>query len=283
MHVIGHITIDHVELPNASYVDLGGPPIHCSTMLIHINAPVKPISVVGRDALGMLNPLRGLGIDLSLVKVDECRTTRFRLRYSADYSRELWLMARCRDFKAEDISADLDVAVINPVAGEFPIGLMPLVKSRSRLVAVDLQGFVRGFRGDGYVYVKADEAPLSAIAEYADLIKVSLDEAPRRLPRAKLTLVSQGGRLARLIRGPRTYYFDEAPSVRVVNPTGAGDVLTCAMAHYLRLGLGEVDSFIRAVALSMVKTTILRPLDKPDLTLLDRLTETLSRLIRSVG
>ncbi|MFP3302656.1 MAG: PfkB family carbohydrate kinase [Caldivirga sp.] len=283
MLVIGHMTIDELEFPGVSRMSPGGPPTFCSTYLRQVGFMVKPISVVGVDFKPALRLYEEFGVDLSRVKVDEaCRTTRFRIRYSADMSRTLWLINRCRDIKGEDLVIDEDTVVVDPVAGEVSWRLVEDIRGKVRLMAIDLQGFTRRFMEDGLVLNSGDSEAIELALRYADVVKVSADEVNQSLinPGDKVLVVSMGGRLAKMYTRGRVYWFDGTVRVNTVDPTGAGDVLVCSLTSYLKVGLNPVDAFIRAVALSTVRVTVNGPFGRVDPWLLDHVTSELNRLIR---
>lgn len=286
MLIIGHMTIDYLEFPWVSRVSPGGPPTFCSTYLRQVGFMVNPISVVGLDFKPILRIYEELGINLTGVKVDEsCRTTSFRLRYDESMNRTLWLLNRCRDIRREDININEDTIVINPVAGEVSWDLVKEVKGKARLMAIDLQGFIRRFRDDGLVVNEVNDHAIKLALTYADVVKVSSDEAVIRNVNVKdkVLIVSMGGNLAKMYINNRVYWFDKAINVNVADPTGAGDVLICALTGYLKMGLDPVDAFIKAVALSTVRVTVSGPFGRIDPWLLDHVTNELSKSIRSAN
>jgi len=281
--VIGHMTIDELEFPEVSRISPGGPPTFCSTYLRQVGFMVKPISVVGADFKPAFRLYEEFGVDLRRVKVDDsCKTTRFRIRYSGDMGRTLWLINRCRDIRSEDLVIDEDAVVINPVAGEVSWGLVESIRGEVKLMAIDLQGFTRRFMEDGLVLNSGDRGIVELALRYADVVKVSAEEVNQSPvnPGDKVLVVSMGGKLAKMYTGGRVYWFDGTVRVDTVDPTGAGDVLVCSLAGYLKMGLNPVDAFIRAVALSTVRVTVNGPFGRVDPWLLDYVTSELGRLIR---
>jgi len=175
------------------------------------------------------------------------RTNIFNLEY-IDNSRVIRVLEKAPAIYSWNSHEDYCYTVVNPVIGEIDISLLKLVRTKSQIIALDIQGFVRDINTKGIIFLK----PIPHIFEalmLADIIHADLEEA--------LCLVSGHGDLRRglsmITREARSIVVVTSGSTRIliahqgvvreinvsgeytaIEKTGAGDYfLTAFLLEYL--------------------------------------------------
>ena len=101
------------------------------------------------------------------------RTNVFVLEYRG-LTRSIRVLDQAPPLHSSYIHSDLCVSIVNPVLREVSIPLLKAIRSRASILALDLQGFVRGLRGGSIVLEGGAEA-LYAL-EVADIVHADIDE-----------------------------------------------------------------------------------------------------------
>ena len=244
--VAGFLTIDTIQIPVRQITSVGGPPAYAGLICSRFGHDVTPLTKVGNDfpdeqALWLAR--NGVAIsptDRSLSKP----TTRFAITNSRG-ERTLKLVSRCEDLASSQIPQGVrfNAALVSPIAGEVSVPLLEEVTARSDFTFLDPQGFVRKFDDEGRMEIGAltDRRILSTV----DAVKMDRAEAEaltgRREPKAALqsiaslgvrkAIVTQGSEASFVLDGARIYEVD-VPSVKVVDSTGAGDILGGAIVSW---------------------------------------------------
>jgi sugar/nucleoside kinase (ribokinase family) len=246
--VAGFMTIDRIELPVGTITSVGGPPSYAGILCARFGLDVMAATRIGLDfpddQLIWLarNGLQLRAIDRSKTK----KTTRFRLVVKGE-DRTLYIVERCEDITLEQIpEIHFNASLVSPLAQEISGEVFNAIRERSDFCFLDPQGFVRNFDGSGKVTVKTwnSERVLSAI----DALKMDRQEAEAitgktdaKAALSKLSkrgvrkaIVTQGADSSYVLDGNKIYEI-VVPKVKVVDSTGAGDVLSGGLITcYLR-------------------------------------------------
>ncbi len=244
----GFVTIDTIVLPIRSITSVGGPPCYAGLLCARFGMDVSVMTKVGNDfpdeqAVWLARNGITLGVpQRSLTK----GTTRFKLD-NKGATRSLSLLSRCEDISKDQLpSVRVDASLVSPLAGEISPELLTEISARSDFTFLDPQGFVRTFGNDGKVRVA--ELRDKSIIPKVDAIKMDREEATaltgKQNPKDALEklsslgvrkgIVTQGSESCYVLDGNRIYAVG-VPKAQVVDPTGAGDILSGAtVSLYLR-------------------------------------------------
>jgi sugar/nucleoside kinase (ribokinase family) len=248
---VGHFSIDHILPPKANAFKraLGGSPAYVSFSARKLGARVGVISKVGADfPMAYVNMLGRDGVDMfGFRRVKNVITTSFALEYS-NGKRRLLLKSRAPPISLEDVSLEFNAVTIHvaPIAGEISSGIVDALRAKADVLSLDPQGFLRQFDAKGEMSLKKWKA--NGILEQVDVYKSSFGEAraiigKSRLKTAMKRLGDFGIKIVIITLGEKgtMLFFDETfhriPAFsprRLIDPTGAGDVLAGAfLAEYL--------------------------------------------------
>lgn len=246
--VAGFITIDTIQLPTRSITSVGGPPSYAGLVCARFGLGVSVMTKVGQDFPDdQLVWLARNGLVMRDLQMSRTRaTTRFKIENRAS-SRELTLISRCEDITKDQLpDVRVDASLVSPIAGEVSPSLLTEISAQSDFTFLDPQGFVRTFDGSGRVEIK----PLKekSILTKVDAVKMDREEAEALTGRTNPTealeklsvlglrkgVVTQGSESCFVLDGSRVYEV-RVPRASVVDPTGAGDILSGAtMSFYLK-------------------------------------------------
>jgi len=173
--VVGNFTVDHVDGAKRP----GGPGYYSSIALALLGAKVYVLGYAGQDyPRDVLEEIRKLGVDLSLVSMDS-PTTIFVLEYLDLQTRVLKLLSRSPKIKIEEgyrVLGNVEVSIVSPVAGEISLEDLGYIRKKTRILVVDVQGFIRVIESDGQVYHKWNHGLLDELG-IVDIIHVEEGEA----------------------------------------------------------------------------------------------------------
>lgn len=239
--VAGFITIDVIELKNVSRVltSIGGPPCYAGLACARHGLKVDVVTKVGNDFPDdQVTWLTRNGITINYKhRSSQSKTTRFHIAVHGE-RRELTLIFRCKEPSKDQIeNQSYDASIISPVAGEISKEMTSLISKLSSFVFLDPQGFVRSFDKNGKVKMKNLED--REVLTYATAIKADTDEAMCITGKSnvmdalsylhgkgiKKAVVTNGSEPCHVLDGDRVYRVD-VPKVRIVDTTGAGDMLS---------------------------------------------------------
>jgi sugar/nucleoside kinase (ribokinase family) len=251
---VGHFAIDSIFLPNRCmpFVVLGGSAAYFSFAARRLNATVSVVSKVGDDFPdAYLWWLEQEGIDLSgVVKIESAFTTRFELKYSSNLSnRKLRLKNKAPAITVNDLPKCLKAKAIHiaPVAGEVSYKVVKKLKNCADLLSLDPQGLLRKFDQKGNVTLQSVKN--KRMLELVDIYKSSLSEIKAATGMSKLdsalkavhsygvetVIVTLGVKGAVLSVEETIYNIPAYKSIRIADPTGAGDVFVAGfLAEYVR-------------------------------------------------
>jgi len=250
--VVGNFAVDRIVSPKMSTpkTALGGPPTYASLSARNLNANVAVISKVGDDFPNdYLAWLRNKGIDVSYVKlVENASTTRFTLRYTGQ-ERQLRLEASAPKIFPEDVPENVQAKAVlaAPIVDEMPLETFNKLRRATETLALDPQGFVRGFDKHGNVRMRrwSDQRMLERVDVYKSSvqeIRMVTGTADPRLAMKKIhdfgvkvVLVTKGAKGSTLSFEGNLHEVPACSPRKVTDPTGAGDVFFGAfLAEYVR-------------------------------------------------
>ena len=269
---VGHFAIDSIFLPSRKtpFVVLGGSVAYVSLAARRLDARVSVISKLGNDfPEAYVWWLKQEGIDFSNVYRDEASvTTRFELRYSEDFThRTLRSKSIMSPITVEEIARFPKALAVHvgPIAGEIPYDVVEKLRGSCEFMSLDPQGLVRRFDGEGNVSVGS--LMDKRILELVNIFKSSFEEIRAitgftELGQAVRAIHDYGVRIviATLGEGGAAVSVEgtmhNVPAfkpVRLVDPTGAGDVFIGSfLAEYVRGEDCSWCSCVGAAAASLV-------------------------------
>lgn len=248
--VVGNFTVDYVDGAKRP----GGPGYYSSIALALLGAKVYVLGYAGKDySLEVLEKVKEIGVDLSLVSMDS-PTTIFVLEYLDLETRILRLLSRSPKIKVEEGYSKLgnvEVSIVSPVAGEVSSGDLEYIRSRTRVLVVDAQGFIRVIGSNGQVSHRWSHNLLDELS-IADIIHVEEGESSsiNKEPVKAALKLSEHIRIVALTMGPRgsiiaydgVAYYIGVPKIYHGDETGAGDVYTAVLSYYYSLGYKPEDA-----------------------------------------
>jgi len=173
--VVSHTPIDQIEKKGRSMITLGGPTSYCGLTAKVLDFDVKLITKIGLDFPADFKKLldkNGLTISSKCVSGSN-PSTKFRLVLK-DHERDLFLLSRCDDIRAEDIEHNADAYIVSPVINEVCADTLAKIPQQTNFIFLDPQGFVRKVRDDGRCYIDRTELPINR--SNIDVIKVDEEE-----------------------------------------------------------------------------------------------------------
>jgi sugar/nucleoside kinase (ribokinase family) len=248
---VGHFTIDLIFTPKTTCPKpvLGGSPAYVSLAARKLDAKVGVISKVGKDFPSeYVQRLSCEGVNLSRLKfVKKALTTKFVLTYR-NGSRKLQLQEKAPNIYVRDIgSVGSKVIHIAPVANEVTEKAIEKLRTRTKVLSLDPQGFTRKFDKKGNVSPKkwADKS----ILEVIDIFKSSLNEVKlvsgvKNLESAMMKIYEYGIKIVIVtlgLKGAKLFFEDSFYNIPAYKPkvvkdlTGAGDTFIGAfLAEYVK-------------------------------------------------
>ncbi|TLY16962.1 MAG: hypothetical protein E6K86_03125 [Thaumarchaeota archaeon] len=276
--VAGFLTIDTILLPIRTITSIGGPPSYAGLICSRFGLEVFALTRIGLDFPDdQLVWLARNGINLRAIDKSSKKTTRFRIEGDGA-ARNLFLLSRCEDLSLDQLpDTKFDASLISPIAQEISPELLKAIVDRSDFTFLDPQGFVRTFDNRGQVSITSLKE--SGVVTSVDALKMDRDEAyaitgktEAREALTKLSsmgvrraLVTQGGEMCHILEGKKIYGV-HVPKVKIVDSTGAGDILGGTLvASYLRsrdflwsacFGIAASSLSLNLIALSKIDLPI---------------------------
>jgi len=276
--VAGFLTIDTILLPIRTITSIGGPPSYAGLICSRFGLEVFALTRIGIDFPDdQLVWLARNGINLRAIDKSSKKTTRFRIEGDGP-ARNLFLLSRCEDLSLDQLpDTKFDASLISPIAQEISPELLKAIVDRSDFTFLDPQGFVRTFDNRGQVSITSLKE--AGVVTSVDALKMDRDEAyaitgktEAREALTKLSsmgvrraLVTQGGEMCHILEGKKIYGV-HVPKVKIVDSTGAGDILGGTLvASYLRsrdflwsacFGIAASSLSLNLIALSKIDLPI---------------------------
>jgi len=249
---VGHFAIDliHSSQTLAPTPTLGGPPTYVSLAARKFNSKVSVISKVGEDFPSKyISWLNAKEVDLSGLRIVKgASTTRFFLSYK-NGKRRLQLKDQAPPILSEDIPASMAAKAIHvaPIANELSLYIIKKLRTLTKILSLDPQGFLRKFDKSGNVELKKWDG--SEVLERIDIYKSSLKEikivtgltnlrsAMKKIHNVgpEIVLVTKGIIGSILFFEGRFYGIRSCKPRMTLDPTGAGDAFIGAfLAEYIK-------------------------------------------------
>jgi len=225
--IVSHTAIDHIVSNNKEEVTVGGPTYYAGLTIKQFGLNLALMTKVGYDFKYTYLPID------NRYRVDDAPTTRFRL-FINNYSRRLFLLARCKDIEVDDI-VDTDCCIVSPIINEINNNVFKHIIKRSSIRLLDPQGFVRVVKNNE-CYIERREIDIQEI----DIIKVDENEAYaltglhgidalKRL-KTKISILTDKDKSLMLCNDK--LYSIEFESIKSIDSTGIGDIFMGIYAVY---------------------------------------------------
>jgi sugar/nucleoside kinase (ribokinase family) len=214
--VASHIALDTINNKDGY---LGGAACYCGLMCRQLGFDTILVTKVGEDfPLQMRYLLEAKG--LRVKKFEQCPTTRFELK-QYDYSRELYLRAKCNPLTVNDVEhIDADGWIVSPIIDEVPLEVLREITRKNKFVILDPQGYTRKVQPSGLISIHRritlDVSGISAI-------KVNEEELSSLRNVNPKFLISTATRTIRM-----NQYQIKLDHIDAPDTTGLGDILTAA-------------------------------------------------------
>ncbi|MEM1946207.1 MAG: PfkB family carbohydrate kinase [Candidatus Caldarchaeum sp.] len=265
--VVGALTID-ITLEDGRMI--GGPPWYAGNAIHALGGDAMLYSAVGEDfPEDFLRKLETTGLDTShIIRVKDAKTYSFKPFFKKGL-RLLKLVSEGPPlpvYVLEDF--DAEAAIVSPVFKEVGVNHVKQLRSRTQVLSVDLQGFLRQVDSDGLIFLRAFAA--NDLLRQADVIHCSGEEAVAltgcgNVLDAAMTLSKLGVKTCLIGVENGLVLIDERDisSIEVVKPvaasdaTGAGDILTGSFTVLLSAGMSAMDAAVRA--LEVVARSLVNP------------------------
>lgn len=256
----GNFTFDIIILQGTLYDKrIGGGVYYSSIPFINDNKYSVEIHTV-------ISPITYYNNSLTRYIVQEQFSTKaniFKLIYEGEY-RIIMAIDKAPRINIDAGVGKPDVTIVNPVLGEISISLLKRIRAYTKILAIDIQGFMRSINNRNIIIAERTVESIEAI-KLSDIVHMSFEEA------VQLTLSSDINQISRrLAKINKKAVFiitrDEDPPILVINNrfsvigtrqkpvrdrTGAGDYfLSTFTKKYI-----EINDEIESVQHAIKKTT----------------------------
>ncbi|MEM4280924.1 MAG: PfkB family carbohydrate kinase [Candidatus Caldarchaeum sp.] len=264
---MGGLTID---ITHGKTRIIGGPPWYAGTAVHASKAYAMLYSAVGGDfPADFLKKLAEAGLDASnVIKVEDASTYVFEPVFK-DGARVLRLVSQGPPLPQHILeNVDTEAVIVSPVFKEVGKEHVMQLRSRTEVLSVDLQGFLRQLDNNGYIFLRG--LPLDEIFREADVIHCSAEEAVALTGRenvldAATALAKLGAKICLvgfedglLLTGPHILSLIEVVEPVITNETtGAGDILTGAFTTLFAAGTPPEEAGVKA--LEAVARSLMNP------------------------
>ncbi len=224
---MSHTAIDHIVSNDKEEVRIGGPTYYAGLTIKQFGLNLALMTKVGYDFKYTYLPID------NRYRVDDAPTTRFRL-FINNYSRKLFLLARCKDIETDDI-VDTDCCIISPIINEISTNVFKHIIKRSSIRLLDPQGFVRVVRNNE-CFIERREIDIQEI----DIIKVDENEAyaltglygidALKKLKSKISILTNKDK-SLMLYNDKLYSIEFEP-IKSIDSTGIGDIFMGIYALY---------------------------------------------------
>jgi sugar/nucleoside kinase (ribokinase family) len=254
--VVGSVALDTLETPHGRADNaLGGSATHFALAASRF-APVRLVGVVGRDfPTEHLEMLKAQKIDLSGLQIVDGKTFRWHGRFVGDMSR------------AETVSVELNVLAsfrpqVPPAFASTPYVLLGNASPEVQLAVLDQLKSPKFIMLDTMnLWISTQRAALLKLLPRVDAVCINFEEAlqlaettsgaqaVRRILElgARALIMKRGEHGATLATREGQFTSPSFPTVRVVDPTGAGDSFAGGTLGYLAQAGAEKNALRRAI------------------------------------
>lgn len=247
--IIGHVSLDSDTTPYGTRSVLGGAAYYAAMGASRFSRRVGVVTRVGDDY--DLANLSKLGIDTSGVRVVQGKTSRFYIDYSRDFSSRtvgielnVGEQLSVQDFPASYFDARTILVCTAPPRQQR--GFIQLLgkRDRSHALAIDsIKQYLENSKPEVVELFYWTDFVFLAEEEY-EMVKNATDF------RGKSVIVKKGSRGATLLRNHHSISALAPKVKRIVDPTGAGDILDGAFLAQVAAGRDLSMSLKNAVHLA---------------------------------
>ncbi len=242
--VVGHLTIDRMELKGETRVELGGPPAYAMAAPALGLQKVGVVSFIGNDFPDAFNnQLKASGLDLSGVH-QEGVTTHFANKYSQDGQRTQEVETIGERITDEMVPLAFWTTRwmhISPVIQEVDSQIIKTAKEKGAKISLDVQGFLRKPKSrNNRRIIWCKWRNFTDMAPYIDVLKADIDEILHLTKKSTieaaanmahnagcgLILITDGQHGAYLFHDHKLSKIPALPPRIVVDHTGSGDVFS---------------------------------------------------------
>jgi len=237
--IVGHITIDNIQLGAINLITLGGAASYSSLIVKGLGGEVNLVTKFGKDLPEeyLLSFIRNK-IRISKHSISNSYpTTKFKIELK-NSSREIYLKSRCEDINSFGDNTG-DAAIISPVAGEVGNKLLKNIRKNHDIIFLDPQDFIRKFNENGNCFMRKMD---HEILNYLDIIKMDEVESfwvtgSREPIKALRFIMNSDLKVAIFTRGSKgillychkgLFKIPIRKKMRVVDTTGVGDIFSGA-------------------------------------------------------
>ncbi|NPA99292.1 MAG: hypothetical protein GXO43_07935 [Crenarchaeota archaeon] len=214
----------------------------------------KLVSIISPYQYTWIYKLYRIGVEIKAYP--DTRTNIFILKYKGG-RRTIGLIEKSSPL-IFSLTDSYDVAIINPVMGEILPQQLKIVKTRARLIAIDIQGFIRRSINTSIKYFKPPY--LEELFRLSNIVHMNDDEAEyitgtRNIEHQVKRLVRLSPGTIFLVSSPThvamgtnsLYEYIEVPDIRYSDTTGAGDYLLTIFSIELYSSNDPMIALARAV------------------------------------
>ncbi len=245
--IVAHTSIDHIINKDIEKITVGGPTFYAGLTLNRFGIDTRLITKIGHD---FSFPSDELSIDKECIV--ESPTTRFMLIIN-EYSRKLFLLAKCEDIGIDDIT-DMDGYIVSPIINEVSNDTLNYIAKNSNFTFLDPQGFVRRVRNKECYIARTDLR-----IENIDVIKMDEDEAYAltgsigidALMALDTTAILTSKDRTLMLHKDRVYSVKFEP-IKPIDSTGTGDIFAGTYASSYMKDKDHVWAFCSAIAASLL-------------------------------
>ena len=257
--VIGNLTKDVIRNKREEKIDFGGAASYCSITAKKLGCETHVLTRGNHELNDWIKTLEKLGINVELQESENltCFVNDYRWGERKQY---VYRDAGKIDFKD---FGKVDVTHLGPVLNEVTVDCVKEARKNSKIVSLDVQGFVRSLKDKEVIKKFWDER--ENFLKYVDLVKISsceIDSVSKKknyedvfdelksfgLKVIELTLGQEGSIIA-----SEEIHTIPAYKTTLVDKTGSGDVFAAAFAiKYFETGDAIESGFFASAAASFV-------------------------------
>lgn len=234
--VIGNLTKDVIRTKKEERIDFGGASSYCSIAAKKLGCETHILTRGNHELDGWIKNLENIGIRVELQESDNltCFVNDYMLGERKQF---VYRDAGKIDFKDFE---KVDVIHLGPVFNEITLDCIKEARKNSKIVSLDVQGFVRSLRNKEVIKKFWDEK--EDFLKYVDLVKISgyeIDSVSKKKNYEDVfdELISFGVKVVELTLGEKGSIIASEEIHRIpvyettlVDKTGSGDVFATAFA-----------------------------------------------------
>lgn len=239
--VIGHLTVDLIELGHTQRYEMGGPPAYAMVALALGLNKVGIVSRIGKTfPQDYFDTLTASGLNLDGLMQNET-TTQFTNTYTEEGNRTQHADVVAKPICSQDVPVsywDTKWMHISPVLHEVESSIITQAKEHEVMVSVDAQGFVRTRADPDNRIISCQWTGFPELAPHIDILKADIEEICQLAQKSTfqdavkavyamgcpLILITHGQQGSFLYHDDHLYEIPAITPEIVVDHTGSGDV-----------------------------------------------------------